>query len=122
MNPNCPEPKCHRVMRTRKLKTDLGIAPCPNCRGNDSKKYILTSKKEGMRKCMRCRKDFYPQRREGLGRFFICPEHPWQKFRVGSEVILCKERPTNWRKLAGIKKAFQATKRKQPNVQMRPRA
>lgn len=123
MNPNCPEPKCHHVMRVKHLKIDLGLAPCPFCKNGESKTYVLTSKKEGMRKCMRCRKDFVPTRREGYGRFFICKYHSWQKFIVGGEVIRCKNRPKNWRQLQkelGIKRPFQAKEqRRQPNVQMR---
>lgn len=125
-NPNCPEPKCHRVMRLRHLKTDLGLSPCPFCKSEHSKPYVLTPKKEGLRKCMHCKKDFPPVRREGYGRFFICKDHPWQKFVVGGEVIHCKSRPKNWRQLQkelGIKRPLQAKEqRRQPNVQMPRRA
>ena len=128
-NPNCPEPKCHRILRLRHLKTDLGLMPCPFCKSEYSKGYVLTPKKEGLRKCMKCRKDFPAIRREGYSRFFICRDHPWQKFQVGCEIIRCKNRPVNWKQLQkelGVKRPFQATQRKQqmpPNMQMiqRPR-
>jgi len=126
MNPRCPEPKCGRLLRTRKLKTNLGLSGCPKCKHSESKPYILTEKKKGMRKCMQCRQDFTPERREGLSKFFICQDHPWQKFQVGAEVISCKTKPKTAEELtrdAGAKKPFQAkNKQRNPYVQMRPRA
>lgn len=123
MNPRCPEPKCHCLMRTRKLKTDLGISGCPKCKSEETKPYILTKKKKGMRRCSRCHTTFVPKRREGFSRFFVCPNHSWQKFQVGNEIVRRKERPKNWRELlqtVGTKKPFQAIQRRQqPNV-MRP--
>lgn len=138
MNPLCPEPKCKHVMRLRKLKTDLGMSGCPNCRNSETKPYILTEKKKGMRKCLRCRKDYMPIRREGFSKFFICIEHPWQKFKVGAEVISCKTKPKTERELmkdVGSKRPFQAKAKRRPpnqatastmggkvNVQLRPKA
>jgi hypothetical protein len=119
LNPFCPEPKCNRMMRLRRCKIDLGIAPCPFCKGTESKAYVLTVQKKGMRRCMRCRNDFYPQRREGFARFWICPEHPWQRFRAGAEVIMAKEKPKNYRELqelVSIKTPFQTRKGRMPNV------
>lgn len=126
LNPRCPEPKCIRLLRIRKLITKLGLSECPNCRRSQSKPFILTEKKKGMRKCLKCRKDFMPKRREGLTKYFICQDHPWQKFKVGAEVISYKTKPKTAEELirdAGAKKPFQAKKKpRQPNVQMRPRA
>lgn len=124
MNPRCPEPKCIRLLRVRKIKTDLGMSECPKCKRSESKPYILTEKKKGMRKCLRCRQDFTPERRQGLTKYFICKDHTWQRFKVGAEVISCKPKPKTMEEIskdAGVKKPFQAKKRHQPNVQMRPR-
>lgn len=125
-NPNCPEPNCHRILRLRHLKTDLGITGCPKCKRSESKPYILTEKKKGMRKCMQCRKDFMPERREGYSRYWICKDHPWQKFKVGAEVISCKTKPKTAEEFArdaGTKKPFVAkNKQRNPYAQMRPRA
>jgi hypothetical protein len=122
-NPNCPEPNCHRVLRLRHLVSNLGIQPCPHCRGGEYKKYILTPAKEGLLKCSRCKKDYAPKRREGYGKYFVCKDHPWQKFKVGAEVIMCKSKPKTVEELKAIEKSFekpqQAQQRRRPNVQMR---
>lgn len=119
-NPLCPEPNCKHILRLRKLKTDLGLSPCPKCGKGNSKPYILTEKKKGMRKCMRCRTDYTPKRVEGLTKFFICIEHPWQKFKVGAEVIMSKTKPKTAREIGedvAIKAPFQAkNKQGQRNV------
>ena len=121
-SPICPEPNCKHVLRMRMLKTDLGILPCPKCKSTESKKYILTEKKEGMRKCMHCRQDFTPKRRQGMARFWICKEHSWQKFKVGGEVIICKEKPKSNKEIRDMLKPLmieQAKERpKQPRFQM----
>ena len=98
-------------MRTRKLKTDLGLSPCPKCGKGNSKPYILTEKKKRMRKCLRCRTDYTPKRKEGLTKFFVCQNHPWQKFKVGAEVIIAKARSKGERQImedVAIKAPYQA--------------
>lgn len=115
-NPICPEPDCKHIMRLRHLKTNLGILPCPNCKGNESKKYVLTINKQGLRKCMQCRKDFKPKRREGMARFWVCRNHPWQKFKVGAEVIICKGKPKSEKEIRDMLKPLmveQARERRQ---------
>ena len=110
-NPLCPEPKCRHILRLRKLKTDLGLSSCPKCGKGQSKPYILTEKKKGIRKCMRCRTDYAPKRVTGLTKFFICIEHPWQKFKVGAEVIIARTRPKTAREIGEdvfVKAPFQA--------------
>lgn len=92
-NPICPEPECTHVLRLRKLKTNLGFSVCPSCKNSASKPYILTIMKKGVRKCMKCRKDYTPTYREGYSKFFICIEHPWQKFVVGRDVIIARTKP-----------------------------
>jgi hypothetical protein len=99
MNPLCPEPNCKLILRLKKLKTNAGLSSCPKCRSDERKKYILTESKKGMFKCMKCRTDYMPKRKEGLSRFFICKDHPWQKFKVGAEVIMPKTRPLTEREV-----------------------
>lgn len=73
-----------------------------------------------MRKCIRCRKDYTPKRREGYGKFYVCPEHYWQRFAVG-EVIRCKEKPRTTEEIikdVGSKRPFQAKKPRQQRQQL----
>jgi hypothetical protein len=120
LNPFCPEPKCKRILRIRKLKINLGLSACPRCGKFGCKPYILTEKKKGLSRCVNCHFDFKPKRREGYGRFWVCKDHPWQKFNVGSEVIIAKTKPKTIRELVkdvGSKRPFQAWKKRQQNVQ-----
>jgi|GEM_PF-4932547 hypothetical protein len=121
MNPNCPEKGCHRLLRVRHLKSLLGMTGCPNCKTSESKPYILTAKKEGMRRCLRCKQDYKPKVREGYGRYWICKDHPWQKFKVGAEVIRCKSKIKSDNEVNAMLKRLsveQARERRQPNVRM----
>jgi hypothetical protein len=118
--PPCPEPNCHHMLRLKSHLTDLGLTPCPFCKSGDSKVYILTEKKKGLRKCMRCRRDYRPDRRQGYGKFYVCPEHYWQRFKVG-EVIICKVKPktdSEIMKDVASKRPFKAWKKRQQNVRM----
>jgi hypothetical protein len=122
--PPCPEPHCTHMLRLKSHTNNLGLSPCPYCRSGESKAYILTEKKQGMRKCMRCRKDYTPKQRQGYGKFYVCPEHYWQRFAVG-EVIIRKERPRTQEEIKKdmlVKRPFQAWKKRQQNVRMPPRA
>jgi len=125
-NPLCPEPDCKSLLRVRKLKINLGFSGCPFCKSDNSKPYIMTEKKKGMRKCMKCRKDYMPERRQGFTKYFVCKYHTWQRFKVGAEVIMRKAKPKTENDLikdAGAKRPFQAkNQQRQPNVQIRPRA
>jgi hypothetical protein len=115
-NPWCPEPKCTKILRVRHLKINMGLGACPKCNKYGCKPYVLTEKKKGLFRCNNCHFDFKPTRREGFGRFWICPDHPWQKFRVGGETIMCKERLKTEREVvqdAGYKKPFTAWKKRQ---------
>ena len=123
-NPLCPEPNCHRILRLKKLKVNIGFSPCPKCRTERTKRYILTPLKEGLFRCVQCHNAYKPKRREGLTKFFICKDHPWQKFKVGAEVILCKSKPKSMEEIMRdlkVKPVEQATKRqrRQPNVRTR---
>jgi hypothetical protein len=63
---------------------------------------------------MNCRTDFTPKRREGYGRFWVCKDHPWQKFPVGSAIITLQPRPKTieeTREDVAIKAPFQAKNR-----------
>ena len=127
MNPCCPEPNCHRMLRVRHLTHTISVQPCPKCKGTDYKRYVNTPNKEGMVKCLQCKTDYELVRREGYGRFWVCPDHPWQKFKVGGEVIMCKCKPKSDTEIYEMLKPmqFQKTREKQrapTNVQLRPRA
>lgn len=80
----------------------------------------MTEKKKGMRKCMKCRKDYMPNRRQGLTKYFVCKDHTWQRFKVGAEVITYKTKPKTENELikdAAAKRPFQAqNKQRQRNV------
>jgi hypothetical protein len=122
MNPHCPEPNCKRVMRLRHLEPTIEVTGCPRCRISKSKPYILTERKKGMRKCMQCRQDFKPKRRGGRSKYWVCEDHPWQKFKVGSEVIRCKGKPKSEREIDEMLKPLMVEqaweRRQQPNIQM----
>lgn len=115
-NPICPEPDCKNVLRLRYLTINLGLTGCPQCKISESKPYILTEKKKGMRKCLQCRKDYTPKRREGYGKYWMCKDHPWQKFKVGAEVIICKNKSKTEKEINDLLKPLmieQARERRQ---------
>lgn len=123
-NPLCPELGCHKILRLRRLKTDLGFSACPKCGKFGCKPFILTEKKKGLFRCNSCHNTFKPKRREGFSRFFICKDHPWQKFKVGAEVVSRKTKPKSVRDLikdVGSKRPFQAWQKRQQNLQIGPR-
>lgn len=125
MNPKCPEPNCKRFLRLRKLLSSIGISACPMCKKYGAKPYILTEKKKGQYRCSNCHADFVPKRREGFSRFWICKDHPWQKFKVGQDVIMCREKLRTAKEIqrdVAEKVPFKAQKKRQPrNAKMRPR-
>jgi hypothetical protein len=125
-NPLCPEPNCHRLMYAKNLGSILGMTPCPKCGTGESKPYILTEKKKGMVKCLRCRQDYKPKRREGYGKYWVCTKHPWQRFKIGAETIIRKEKPKSDEEINEMLKPMQfqqAQERRQfPNVRMSPQA
>jgi len=93
MNPKCPEKSCKRMLRVKTLSIELGFSMCPSCGSSEHKPYIMTKGKEGLHKCSNCRTDFKPKIRQGLAKFFVCPDHPHQNFKVGAETIISKSEP-----------------------------
>ena len=113
-NPPCPEPKCNQIMRLRKLKTELGLSPCPRCGSFERKIYVLTEKKNGQFRCSKCHFDYTPKRRQGMVRFFICRIHKHQKFKVGAETIIAKSAPMKTESIKKMEEMLEKPKKPRP--------